>query len=814
MTRGHEAARRHHHRPVVGRPLRRPGRRPAGGHGVASRSTSAARPPTSPAGTARLGLKSALITRVGDEHMGRFIREELAREGVDTRGVVDRPRAADRAGASSASATRSSFPLIFYRENCADMALCEDDIDPAFIAEARAVVATGTHLSPPAHRGRRAEGAAPRARERRADRARHRLPPEPLGPRRARRRARAASSRAPTVTRQAAVDLHLFDLIVGTEEEFHIAGGIDRHASRPCARCARSRTRRWSASAAPTGAVAFTGAIPDSLDDGEAGPGFPIEVFNVLGAGDGFMSGPAQGLARRRGLADGARSTPTPAAPSPSRATAARPAYPSLGRAASSSSSAASSARTCATTPSSSRSTGRPTGTATGRRCGSSPSTTACSWRRWRARRPRRSAPSRRSACRRRSGRRTAGPATASSATAASGATRSTRPSGTGLWIGRPVEWPGSRPLTLEPEIGPRLRRPRRMAAGARGQGPVLLPPRRRRRDVGRRRRRRCQRLFAAARRNRLEFLLEVIPSKVGPVDDDTTAHDDPTASTTLGVYPDWWKLEPMTDATPPGPTPRRDRRATTRTRAASSCSGSTRRRTELAASFALAARHPLVKGFAVGRTIFGEAARAWLGGRDARRRGGRRDGGALSRASAAIWDKARAARAKEERGMSKTIRLTAAQAMVRWLSRADDRGRRAASSTGVWAIFGHGNVAGIGEALHAHRRRASRPGAARTSRRWPTPPSPTPRQLAPPARHGGDLLDRPGRDQHGHRRGARPRQPPAGAASSPATSSPTAAPTRCCSRSRTSTTAPSAPTTASGRSPATSTASPGPSSS
>ena len=36
-------------------------------------------------GAARLGLKSALITRVGDEQMGRFIREQLAREGVDTR---------------------------------------------------------------------------------------------------------------------------------------------------------------------------------------------------------------------------------------------------------------------------------------------------------------------------------------------------------------------------------------------------------------------------------------------------------------------------------------------------------------------------------------------------------------------------------------------------------------------------------------------------------------------------------------------------------------------------------------------------------
>ena len=36
-------------------------------------------------GTARLGLKSALITRVGDEQMGRFIREQMQREGVATR---------------------------------------------------------------------------------------------------------------------------------------------------------------------------------------------------------------------------------------------------------------------------------------------------------------------------------------------------------------------------------------------------------------------------------------------------------------------------------------------------------------------------------------------------------------------------------------------------------------------------------------------------------------------------------------------------------------------------------------------------------
>ncbi len=49
------------------------------------------------------------------------------------------------------------------------------------------------------------------------------------------------------------------------------------------------------------------------------------------------------------------------------------------------------------------------------------------------------------------------------------------------------------------------------------------------------------------------------------------------------------------------------------------------------------------------------------------------------------------------------TIKLTAAQAMVRWLSvQMTDEGER--FFEGVWAIFGHGNVAGLGEALYAHR--------------------------------------------------------------------------------------------------------------
>jgi len=52
------------------------------------------------------------------------------------------------------------------------------------------------------------------------------------------------------------------------------------------------------------------------------------------------------------------------------------------------------------------------------------------------------------------------------------------------------------------------------------------------------------------------------------------------------------------------------------------------------------------------------------------------------------------------------TIRLTAAQAMVRFLSaqRIEIDGKKQRLFEGVFAIFGHGNVAGIGEALYAER--------------------------------------------------------------------------------------------------------------
>ena len=243
-------------------------------------------------GASRLGLAAALITRVGDEHMGRFIREELEREGVDVRCVRTDP---DRLTALVLLGIRddSSFPLIFYREDCADMALSEDDIDPDFIAEARCVCVTGTHLSNP-----RTEAAVLKAlnlARRSGTRTALDIDYRPnLWGLAGHGQGESRFIESQRVTGKLQTTLGLFDLIVGTEEEFHIAGGSSDTLD------SLAEVRSHSAAAlvckrGPLGAIAFESDIPGSLEEGQTGPGIDVEVFNVLGAGDGFMAGLLKG---------------------------------------------------------------------------------------------------------------------------------------------------------------------------------------------------------------------------------------------------------------------------------------------------------------------------------------------------------------------------------------------------------------------------------------------------------------------------------------------------------------------------------------
>ena len=150
------------------------------------------------------------------------------------------------------------------------------------------------------------------------------------------------------------------------------------------------------------------------------------------------------------------------------------------------------------------------------------------------------------------------------------------------------------------------------------------------------------------------------------------------------------------------------------------------------------------------------------------------------------------------------TLRLTMAQALVRYLAaqRTVFEGAEVPLFAGVFAIFGHGNVAGLGEALQGYRDRlptfrahneqamahAAIAFAKACNRR---------RMMACTSSIGPGATNMVTAAALAHVN----RLP---VLLLPATSSPTAGPTRCSSRSRTRATPRSRPTTASGPCPAT----------
>ncbi|OOF53058.1 5-dehydro-2-deoxygluconokinase [Rodentibacter genomosp. 2] len=249
-------------------------------------------------GTAVQGVKSSMLARVGDEHMGRFLREELQRVGVDTSHLItDKERLT--ALVILGIKDQDTFPLIFYRENCADMAITKNDFDEAYIASAKALAITGTHLSHPKTREAvltALEYAGRNNTKRLLD-----IDYRPvlwgltsLGD----GETRFIDSEA--VTKSLQEVLHHFDVLVGTEEEFHIAGGSTDTLT------ALKNIRRFSQAVlvckrGSLGCSVFEGDIPNDLDGGLNVYGVRVKVLNVLGAGDAFMSGLIRGYINNEG---------------------------------------------------------------------------------------------------------------------------------------------------------------------------------------------------------------------------------------------------------------------------------------------------------------------------------------------------------------------------------------------------------------------------------------------------------------------------------------------------------------------------------
>jgi 5-dehydro-2-deoxygluconokinase len=240
-------------------------------------------------GVARLGLKSAMVSRVGNEQMGRFLLQTLEQEGCDTSQVqIDPERLTGLVLLGIKDC--DTFPLLFVRENCADMALDADLIDGTFIAQCRALAITGTHLSTPGTR-KAAQTALRHAKAHGVVRVLdidYRPVLWGLTPRGAGENRYVPDAK---VTQQLREVLPEFDLLVGTEEEFFIAGGVanDIVASLRAVRAVSSATLVVKRGA--LGCCVIEGAIPDDIDDATTYQGERVEVLNVLGAGDAFLSG-------------------------------------------------------------------------------------------------------------------------------------------------------------------------------------------------------------------------------------------------------------------------------------------------------------------------------------------------------------------------------------------------------------------------------------------------------------------------------------------------------------------------------------------
>lgn len=228
-------------------------------------------------GTRRLGLRSVLLTAVGEDAVGDFVVHFLRREGVEV-GFIPRKSGRRTSAVVLGIEPPDRFPLVFYRDNCADIALTIDDVQRAPLADCRALLISGTGLSAEPSRSATLYAAEV---------------------------ARAAGAvvfldidvrlamwqdvRAFGVAvRQV---LPLVDVAIGTEEEvraacvaapFEEAGEMAVLAQGLLRAGLQALVVKWGAH----GATVFP------ADGGviEAAP-FPVTVLNVLGAGDAFASG-------------------------------------------------------------------------------------------------------------------------------------------------------------------------------------------------------------------------------------------------------------------------------------------------------------------------------------------------------------------------------------------------------------------------------------------------------------------------------------------------------------------------------------------
>jgi len=247
-------------------------------------------------GARRLGLRTAVLTAVGDDPVGDFILKFLDAEGVETRFIPRKPGTRSSAVILGIEPP-DKFPLVYYRDNCADNQLSIDDVLPTPVADCRVFEFSGTGLSREPSRSANLFAAE---------------------------QAKAAGAtivldvdfrpdqwhdaRAFGVTVRAA--LPLVDIVLGTQDECKAVTLTDpaqvsvTHSQISGAQVAgdlpiavQAMQRRGPkvvvVKRGEQGAALFQAGKPVADV-----PGFPVKVYNVLGAGDAFAAGFIYGLVK------------------------------------------------------------------------------------------------------------------------------------------------------------------------------------------------------------------------------------------------------------------------------------------------------------------------------------------------------------------------------------------------------------------------------------------------------------------------------------------------------------------------------------
>ena len=244
-------------------------------------------------GARRLGLRSALVTGLGEDPVGEFVQKFLLDEGVDIQ-YSSHKRGHRTSAVVLGIEPPDRFPLVYYRDNCADIELTIDDMLAAPIADSCVFQYAGTNLCKDPSRSATLF-AAERARSEgtkvvldmdfRPDQW-HDL-------------------RAFGVAIRAA--LRTVDIVIGTEDEINAAMLTDvdqldlSHSQVSDTRVTgdTETTSQMLLSMGPEALLQKRGenGVRIHLQDASNGarwidvPGFPVEVQNILGAGDAFAAG-------------------------------------------------------------------------------------------------------------------------------------------------------------------------------------------------------------------------------------------------------------------------------------------------------------------------------------------------------------------------------------------------------------------------------------------------------------------------------------------------------------------------------------------